>query len=246
MLCKKNTEFLSIEVYGMTETSSVHTLAYPDRPIRLGSVGHPLPYSRVRIVKVDADGRLERDCVTDEIGVVAMSGPGVFSGYLNEIHNKEAFVEPGWVNSGDLGRLDEDGYLWITGRAQESHKSLGSQHRSGAPSRTPVLAPVAVLAAVVLVKPDAATLAKLPLEYVDIWPVATFVTGGQWRGGAEAYAGARCRAGVGDFDRNDAAYWRRENIQAAASVGCCRTRLYERAGASRGIGHPVRNFSRSA
>ena len=52
-----------IEVYGMTETSSVHTLAYPDRPIRLGSVGHPLPYSRVRTVKVDADGRLERDCV---------------------------------------------------------------------------------------------------------------------------------------------------------------------------------------
>jgi fatty-acyl-CoA synthase len=46
------------EVYGMTETASVHTIAYPDQPIRLGSVGLPLPYSRVRVVKLDADGFL--------------------------------------------------------------------------------------------------------------------------------------------------------------------------------------------
>ena len=78
-----------LEVYGMTETSSVHTMAYPDRPIRLGSVGLPVPYARVRVVKLDADGRLERDCAVDEIGVVIMAGPGVFSGYLSEAHNKE-------------------------------------------------------------------------------------------------------------------------------------------------------------
>src|SRR6185437_5381508 len=45
-----------LEVYGMTETSSVHAMAYPDLPIRLGSVGLPLPYARVRIVQLDADG----------------------------------------------------------------------------------------------------------------------------------------------------------------------------------------------
>ena len=77
----------------MTETSSVHTLAYPDRPIRLGSVGLPMPYSRVRIVQLDADGRLLRDCAADEIGVVIMAGPGVFSGYLNDAHNHGAFVD---------------------------------------------------------------------------------------------------------------------------------------------------------
>ncbi|WP_216389704.1 AMP-binding protein, partial [Arcanobacterium phocae] len=104
-----------LEVYGMTETASVHTISRMDRPIRLGSVGHPVPYSRVRVVKVDAAGRLAGDCAVDEIGVVAMAGPGVFSGYKSERHNRDAFVEPGWVNSGDLGRLDADGYLWITG-----------------------------------------------------------------------------------------------------------------------------------
>ncbi len=108
-----------VEVYGMTETSSVFTLAYPGRPLRLGSAGHALPYSRVRIVKVGGDGRATGDCAPNEIGVVAMAGPGVFSGYLSEVHNRDAFVEPGWVNSGDLGRIDPEGYLWITGRAKD-------------------------------------------------------------------------------------------------------------------------------
>ena len=108
-----------LEVYGMTETASVHTISYLERELRLGSVGHAVPYSRVRVVKADADGRFERDCTVDEIGVVAMSGPGVFSGYVSDRHNRGAFIEPGWVNSGDLGRLDEDGYLWITGRAKD-------------------------------------------------------------------------------------------------------------------------------
>ena len=121
-VCKAYTERFKVpvlEVYGMTETSSVHTIGYMDRPVRLGSVGHAVPYSQVRIVKVDADGRWLGDCKPNEIGVVAMAGPGVFSGYMSEQHNHGAFVEPGWVNSGDLGRLDEEGYLWITGRAKD-------------------------------------------------------------------------------------------------------------------------------
>lgn len=108
-----------LEVYGMTETSSVLTMAFRDRSLRLGSAGHAVPYSRVRIVKVDSDGRFAGDCAPNEIGVIAMAGPGVFSGYLNEAHNRDAFVEPGWVNSGDLGRLDGEGYLWVTGRAKD-------------------------------------------------------------------------------------------------------------------------------
>ena len=54
------------EVYGMTETSSVLTLAYAGRPLKLGSAGHALPYSRVRIVKVGSDGHALGDCAPDE------------------------------------------------------------------------------------------------------------------------------------------------------------------------------------
>jgi fatty-acyl-CoA synthase len=103
----------------MTETSSVHTIGYRDRPMRIGSVGHAVPYSRVRVVKVDAEGQDQGDCATDEIGVVAMSGPGVTRGYLQDQHNTGAFVAQGWLNSGDLGRIDAEGYVWITGRAKD-------------------------------------------------------------------------------------------------------------------------------
>jgi fatty-acyl-CoA synthase len=107
-----------LETYGMTEVSSCHTISYPERPVYLGSVGHALPYSRVRVVEVDEHGKFVRDCPAGKIGVVAMHGPGVFSGYLTGAR-EAPFVEAGWVNSGDLGRIDANGYLWITGRAKD-------------------------------------------------------------------------------------------------------------------------------
>ena len=155
-----------LEVYGMTETSSVHTIAYSDRPVRLGSVGHPVPYSRVRVVKLDAEGRYQRDCVSNEIGVVAMAGPGVFGGYLNDAHNEGAFVEPGWVNSGDLGRLDEDGYLWITGRAKDT-VIRGGHNIDPAPIEEVFFQHPAVELAAVVGQPDAYA-GELPLAYVQL------------------------------------------------------------------------------
>lgn len=157
-----------LEVYGMTETSSVHVMSHPDRPIRLGSVGHALPYSRVRVVKVDAQGRLLGDCAPQEIGVVAMAGPGVFSGYLSESHNQGAFVEPGWVNSGDLGRLDEDGYLWITGRAKDLIIRGGHNIDPMAIEEVFFQHPAVALAAVVG-QPDAYA-GELPVAYVQLKP----------------------------------------------------------------------------
>lgn len=157
-----------LEVYGMTETASVHTMSYPQRPLRLGSVGHALPYSRVRIVKVDADGKLLGECGVNEIGVVAMAGPGVFSGYLSEAHNRGAFVEPGWVNSGDLGRLDEDGYLWITGRAKDMIIRGGHNIDPMAIEEVFFQHPAVALAAVVG-QPDAYA-GELPVAYVQPKP----------------------------------------------------------------------------
>jgi fatty-acyl-CoA synthase len=159
-----------VEVYGMTETSSVHTMAYPDRPIRLGSVGLPVPYSRVRITKLDTDDRAERDCEPDEIGVVLMAGPGVFRGYLNEAHNKSAFVDGEWVNSGDLGRLDEDGYLWITGRAKDL-VIRGGHNIDPGPIEDIMFQHPAVGFAAVVGQPDPYA-GELPVGYVQLKPGA--------------------------------------------------------------------------
>ena len=160
-----------LEVYGMTETSSVHTISYADRPIRLGSVGHPVPYSRVRVVKAGADGRLGVDCATDEIGVVAMAGPGVFSGYRSDKHNADAFVEPGWVNSGDLGRLDADGYLWITGRAKDL-VIRGGHNIDPQPIEEILFGHPAVALAAMVGQPDAYA-GELPVAYVQLKPGAS-------------------------------------------------------------------------
>jgi fatty-acyl-CoA synthase len=163
------------EVYGMTETASVHTIAYADRPVRLGSVGLPLPYSRVRIVKLDADGKLERDCAVDEIGVVIMAGPGVFGGYLNDAHNAGAFVDGHWVNSGDLGRLDRDGFLWITGRAKDL-VIRGGHNIDPAPIEDIMFQHPAVGFAAVVGQPDAYA-GELPVGYVQLKPGASVAPG---------------------------------------------------------------------
>jgi fatty-acyl-CoA synthase len=164
-----------IEVYGMTETSSVHTIAYIDRPVRLGSAGHAVPYSKVRIVKVDAEGRFLGECATNEIGVIAMAGPGVFSGYLSEEHNRTAFVEPGWVNSGDLGRLDEDGYLWITGRAKDL--IIRGGHNIDPLAIEEVFFQHAAVALVAVVGEPDAYAGELPVAFVQLKPGASVDAG---------------------------------------------------------------------
>lgn len=157
-----------LEVYGMTETSSVHTMSYPSREVRLGSVGHPLPYANVRVVKLDAEGRCECDCATDEIGVIAMSGPGVFAGYVSDLHNRSAWVEEGWVNSGDLGRLDADGYLWITGRAKDLI-IRGGHNIDPLPIEEILYRHPAVELAAVVSQPDSYA-GELPVAYVQLRP----------------------------------------------------------------------------
>src|ERR1700751_2696289 len=164
-----------IEVYGMPEPSSVHTMAYPDRPVRLGSVGLPVPYSRVRTVKLDANDRIEHDCDPDEIGVVVMAGPGVFRGYLNEVHNKGAFVDGDWVNSGDLGRLDKDGHLWITGRAKDL-VIRGGHNIDPGPIEDIMFRHPAVGLAAIVGQPDAYA-GELPVGYVQLKPGATVQAG---------------------------------------------------------------------
>jgi acyl-CoA synthetase (AMP-forming)/AMP-acid ligase II len=109
-----------LEGYGLTEATCL--VAF--NPIRgerkIGSVGLPIPYTDVAIFEIGPEGEIRRECATDEAGEICVRGPGVFAGYLEPALNERLYAEPGhWLRTGDLGRFDADGYLWITGRAKD-------------------------------------------------------------------------------------------------------------------------------
>jgi fatty-acyl-CoA synthase len=108
-----------IEGYGMTEVHCYSTINPLHGEHRPGSVGLRLPYTQVRVADVAQDGTIKRDCALGEIGHVLMKGPQVTPGYLDKRHDKGAMLADGWLDSGDLGRLDKDGYLWLTGRSKD-------------------------------------------------------------------------------------------------------------------------------
>jgi fatty-acyl-CoA synthase len=117
---ERRTGLVLLEGYGQTEGTAATTISPRFGDQRIGSVGCRLPYGGLRIVEVDeASGEWVRDCDTDETGVIAISGPNVFDGYKQPEHNAGHLVEPGCFNTGDLGRLDGDGYLWFTGRSKD-------------------------------------------------------------------------------------------------------------------------------
>lgn len=102
--------------YGMTETTALISRAPSWQPP--GSVGMRLPYSQIRVVHLDR-GEVMRDCELGESGVILVKGPQVFHGYKNPRDNSGAWIEDGWFNTGDLGYLDGDGYLFLSGRAKD-------------------------------------------------------------------------------------------------------------------------------
>jgi fatty-acyl-CoA synthase len=108
-----------LELYGMTESTCVSTCNPRDGERRIGSIGMRLPYHEVRIGIRGEGGRLERFAETGEAGEILLRGPSVIPGYKQTDKNAGAFIGDGWLNSGDLGRMDEDGYVWMTGRAKD-------------------------------------------------------------------------------------------------------------------------------
>jgi len=102
--------------YGMTETTSLISRAPTYQPP--GSVGMRLPYSTIRIAQMDGN-QVEKDCELGESGVVLVKGPQVFRGYKHASDNANAWTEDGWFNTGDLGYLDADGFLYLCGRAKD-------------------------------------------------------------------------------------------------------------------------------
>lgn len=100
------------EGYGLTETSPVIAVNYPHAH-QIGSVGKPLPNVEIRFAQ---DGELE------------VRGPAVFRGYWNkDKETSEAFTEDGWFKTGDIGRVDDAGFLFITDRKKELLKTSGGK-----------------------------------------------------------------------------------------------------------------------
>ncbi len=105
--------------YGMTEVHGYATMNPTGGECRNGSAGIRVPYMEIKIADVGPGGELRRFCDTEEIGHVLMRGPQLFAGYLDAESDKEVMLSDGWLDSGDLGRFDAEGYLWLTGRAKD-------------------------------------------------------------------------------------------------------------------------------
>ncbi|MEU9138008.1 AMP-dependent synthetase/ligase [Streptomyces sp. NPDC048404] len=94
-----------MDAWGLTETTGVATANSPKTGFRLGSVGRPVESVEIRVA---------------EDGEILVRGPSVFSGYLRPDGSVRSAVDAdGWLATGDIGRVDEDGYLWLTDRKKE-------------------------------------------------------------------------------------------------------------------------------
>jgi long-chain acyl-CoA synthetase len=97
------------EGYGLTEAAPVLTVTKQGNKRMPGSVGHALPGIEIRIFEPDANG----------VGEVIAKGPNVMAGYFEDRAATEAVLKDGWLHTGDLGRLDENGFLFLAGRQKD-------------------------------------------------------------------------------------------------------------------------------
>ncbi len=112
-----------LEGYGLTEATCASTWTRPGEE-RPGSVGRALPGQQVKAVRIGDDGSWA-DCTPGETGVLAIGGPAVFAGYVTDPRlggprvSREGAVRDGWLDTGDLGSVDADGFVSLTGRAKD-------------------------------------------------------------------------------------------------------------------------------
>jgi long-chain acyl-CoA synthetase len=110
------------ELYGMTETTAMAFGNRPGTPIKHGSVGLPLPQLECRIVDLDEGDRV---LGRNQVGEICLRGPQIFGRYFNNPEETDKALRSGWLHTGDVGSLDEDGYLFIRGRKKEMVLSSG-------------------------------------------------------------------------------------------------------------------------
>jgi fatty-acyl-CoA synthase len=108
------------ESFGMTEMAGISTITPPGLSGPAGCVGFRVPYSQMRIVKIDSSGNAsEEDVAADEVGIVLFKAPNLFGGFLTEQDTRAAFTADGWLITGDLGWVDDQERLNLTGRSKD-------------------------------------------------------------------------------------------------------------------------------
>jgi len=108
------------ESLGMTEMAGISTITPPGVNGPAGCVGFRLPYSQIRIVELDDHGNAsDRDVAPGAQGMVLFKSPNVFSGFVDPADNAKAFTADGWLATGDLGWMDSEERLNLTGRSKD-------------------------------------------------------------------------------------------------------------------------------
>ena len=164
-----------LEGYGLTEATCASARSFPDSE-RAGAVGQRLPYQRVRIVQVEPDGAWS-DAPPGAVGVLAISGATVFPGYVTgrtgagHVLDGMGKLVDGWLDTGDLARLDEDGFIYLTGRAKDLI-IRGGHNIDPAMIEDALLAHPQVSAAGAVGRPDVHA-GEVPVAYVTLAPGAT-------------------------------------------------------------------------
>lgn len=160
-----------LEGYGLTEGtcgSCANPIGGERRP---GSIGLRMPYCEVAIKVLDEQGNYLRDAAQNEIGNLCIRGATVFKGYLQASKNAGIWVDGDWFNTGDLGRLDADGYVWLTGRSKDliirGGHNIDPQMIEEALHKHPAVALAAAVG-----KPDAKA-GELPVVYIQLKPGQT-------------------------------------------------------------------------
>ena len=112
-----------LEGYGLTEATCASTWTRPGEE-RPGSVGRALPGQQIKAVRIGDDGSWA-DCAPGETGELVIGGPAVFAGYVTDPPlggprvSRDGIVRDGWLDTGDLGRVDAGGFVSLTGRVKD-------------------------------------------------------------------------------------------------------------------------------
>lgn len=161
--------------YGLTEATCATSRSFPDAP-RPGTVGQRMPYQRVKAVRVEDDGTWT-DLVAGQPGLLVISGPTVFAGYVTGRTGTGYVLDPlgkvvdGWLDTGDLGIVDEDGYIRLTGREKDL-VIRGGHNIDPATVEDALLTHPEVTAAGVVGEPDLHA-GEVPVGFVTLAPGAT-------------------------------------------------------------------------